>query len=89
MAGTSTDPSAAASPISEPVIPERIISTTTTTWLRPPAIHPTRTSARSTSRVVMPPTVIRLPARRKNGMARNGQESTVAVIFTYTTESGI
>jgi hypothetical protein len=31
---------------------------------------------------------MRLPASRKNGMARNGQESTVDVIFTYTTESG-
>src|SRR5881397_4427122 len=70
MAGTRTEPRAAASPISEPVMPERIISTTTTTGLRPPAIHPTRTSARSTNRVVMPPTVIRLPARRKNGMEK-------------------
>jgi hypothetical protein len=82
MAGSSTEPSAAASPISEPVMPDRIISTTTTAWLRPPAIHPTTTFARFTSRVVMPPAVMRLPASRKNGIARNGHESTVAAIFT-------
>ena len=75
MAGISTVPLPAASATPEPDMPAMIMFVTTTTWARPPRMWPTRVLAKATSRSVIPPVFIRLPARMKNGMARRGNVS--------------
>ena len=75
MAGIRTVPLPAASATPEPDIPAMIMFVTTTTWASPPRMWPTSVLAKSTSRSVIPPVFMRLPARMKKGMARRGKVS--------------
>ena len=47
----------------------------------PPAIVPTRLSAKSTKRREMPPEPIRFPANIKKGMASKGNDSNAVIAF--------
>ena len=80
MAGSSTLPVPAASATPEPDMPAMIMLATTDTCARPPVIWPTRVRAKETSRSVMPPVFIRLPARMKNGIASRGKVSIPPII---------
>ena len=53
----------------------KIMQVRTQVQARPPWMPPTMDLAKSTRRVEMPPTSIRLPARIKNGTASKGNES--------------
>ncbi len=64
----------AASAVEEPEMPAKKIDSTTFTCARPPGKCPTRSRDRRTSRVVMPPTFIRLAVSRKNGTASRMKE---------------
>ena len=59
-----------ASATADPDMPAMIMLVTTVTWPSPPRMCPTRHWAKWTSRCVIPPVFIRLPARMKKGMAR-------------------
>ncbi len=68
-------PVPAASARAEPLMPAKKTLTSTFTWPRPPRMWPTRALAKSTSRSVSLPLVMRSAARMKNGIAIMGKES--------------
>jgi len=74
MALYSIVPRPAASATAAPLIPEKIMLTTTLTCPRPPGSGPTASSAKSKMSDVIPMAFIIRPANRKNGMARSVNE---------------
>ena len=65
-----TRPTAATSAAFEPERPETMYMLTTMTWNRPPRRWPTNACTILTSRRLMPPSFITMPARMKKGTAR-------------------
>lgn len=63
--------SIAASAVAEPEMPPIMVLITTETCARPPYIRRVSMEAKSRIRLVMPDSFIRLPAKMKNGTARN------------------
>ncbi len=57
-------------------MPEKTYSAITTAMPSPPRIHPTRATARSTSRRAIPPVSMSAPASTKSGKASSTNEST-------------
>ena len=72
IAAISITPSPAASATAEPDIPAKIMLPSTLTWARPPRARPTSSCVKSKMRCVIPPVLIRLPAKMKNGTASSG-----------------
>ena len=79
---------AAASAVLLPDTPDRNMPTTTLTWARPPRRWPTIAIASLTSRSVIPPSFITLPARKKKGRASKVNPFTPWNICWMTTASG-
>ena len=75
MAGISVPPTAAAVADEEPDIVANIIDVTIDAFANPPRIHPVSETASSTRREAIPPACINRPARMKNGIAINENES--------------
>ena len=59
----------------DPVSAPKNIDATPTTAPRPPTKDPTKAAAQSISRRAIPPTLITVPARMKNGIAIMEKES--------------
>src|SRR5262245_55419683 len=59
----------AASAVEEPEMPAKNTESTTLICANDPGIHPTRERESFTSRLVMPPTLIRFAVSRQNGTA--------------------
>ena len=75
MAGTSTLPSAAASPAPDPVTPDRTHSVATVTCPRPPRRRPISVTVKFTRRSVIFALSISSPNSRKSGTDRMRNES--------------
>ena len=76
IAGISIEPSADASAVADPEIPEKNILETIETWAKPPFIWPTRAFEKETILSVMPLSFIISPAAIKKGIASRVKEST-------------
>ena len=72
---------AEASAVEEPETPASITLVTMLAWPSPPRKWPTRATARSTIRTVMPPAFITAAARMKNGIASNVKELSAPDMF--------
>ena len=81
-------PSAAASAVLLPDMPDRNMPTTTLTWARPPRRWPTMAIASLTRRSEIPPSFITLPARKKKGRASSVNPLMPWNICWTTTASG-
>ena len=75
------EPIAAVVAAAEPDSAPKNAEATTITWARPPAIQPTRQSAKRTIRLDIPPTSISFPASMKKGIAIRVKESTEAYVL--------
>ena len=75
ISGSVTDPTAAVSALAEPQIPEKNIVERIATMPIAPRIFPTKSMARLTMRVAIPPRPMMVPARMKSGIASSGKES--------------
>jgi hypothetical protein len=68
IAGIRIEPSADASAIALPEMPANAMLEITVTEESPPRRWPIQARAKSMMRLMMPPTLIRLPARMKRGI---------------------
>ena len=75
IAGIRIDPKAAVVATPEPEMAAKNMDVTTTTIPKPPVNEPTKALANRTNRVAIPPFSINVPAKMKNGIAINGNES--------------
>ena len=75
IAGKSTAPIAALAAAPDPEMAPKSMQASTQTIASPPLICPTSWLERLTSLFDIPPKSIRLPARRKNGIAISEKES--------------
>ena len=91
ICGIITEPIAEVSATAEPEMPLRNVVATTLTTERPPRtrVKPTKTSAKATSRLAMPPSAMIAPASTKNGMVNIATLLTPSEIFSITASSGM
>ena len=80
MAGSIREPMAVTSATPEPEMAPKNMHEITITMARPPVIRPTRALAKPMIRVVMLASDMSIPAKRKRGIARSGNESIPRVI---------
>jgi hypothetical protein len=88
IAGIRTDPTAEASAVADPEIPENNILVVTVTCARPPLICPTNDFANDTILSVIPLSFINSPARIKKGIDNKVKESTPEYILVITVFNG-
>ena len=89
IAGIMKDPMADTVAGPEPEMAAKNMQANTVTMARPPAMKPTRLSARFTRRLEMPPLHMSAPARMKKGMARKGKASSPVKDFCATKARGM